>query len=167
MPWLNWMPVFIGFVGIVLVLKPQGEGLSLWHLVGFGSAITLAGSIVTTRALTITEPTSRILFYYFSLSALCSIPLAIIQWKHIPLFCLPFLVGIGLSIWFVMWLYTSAYRYASAAVIAPISYTGVLFTGLLGWIIWDQTPDFYAVLGALFIISGGIGSVLQGREIHS
>ncbi len=167
MPLLNWLPILIGFLGILLVLKPQGSGLSLWHLVGLGSAITLAGSIVTTRALTITEPTSRILFYYFSFSALCSIPLAVSNWQHIPLRVVPFLLGIGLSIWFVMWLYTSAYSYASASVIAPISYTGVLFTGLLGWAIWDQTPDIFAVLGAIFIISGGIGSVFLGRETHS
>ncbi len=164
MPFQSWLPVFIGFFGVLLVLKPGISGLSMWHLIGFGSAVTLAGSIVTTRALTLTEPTSRILFYYFSLSALCSLPLAISNWCPIPLHAIPFLLGIGLSILLVMLLYTSAYRYASAYIIAPISYTGVLFTGILGWLIWNQTPDAFAISGALFIISGGIGSVLLGKE---
>ncbi len=164
MPFLNWMPVIIGFLGILLVLNPQGSGFSLWHLVGLGSAVTLAGSIVTTRALTLTEPTSRILFYYFSFSALCSIPMAIKNWQTIPLGIIPFLLGIGVSILLIMWLYTSAYSYAKASVISPISYTGVLFTGLLGWFIWDQIPDFFAIAGAILIISGGLGSVFLGRE---
>ncbi len=164
MPPLNWLPVGLGFIGIVLVLRPQGGGLSPWHLVGLGSAITLAASIVTTRALTLTEPTGRILFYYFSFSALCSIPMAITNWQPIPLFIIPFMVGIGLSIWLIMWLYTRAYTYAKAWVLSPISYCGVLFTGLIGWFIWDQIPELSAVIGAILIISGGIGSVYLGRE---
>ncbi len=164
LPLLHWLPVFVGFIGIALVLQPQGASLSLWHLVGLGSAITLAGSIVTTRTLTLTEPTSRIMFYYFSFSALCSMPLAISNWQPIPLFTVPILLGIGLSIWLTMWLYTCAYSYAKASVISPISYAGVLFTGLLGWFIWGQIPNSSAVIGAILIISGGIGSVYFGRE---
>ncbi len=163
LPILNWLPVSIGFIGIALVLRPQGGGLSFWHLVGLGSAITLAGSIVTTRALTLTEPTSRILFYYFSFSALCSLPMAIKNWQPIPLFILPLMGGIGLSILLTMWLYTRAYTYAKARVLSPISYCGVLFTGLLGWIIWNQVPERSAVFGAVLIVFGGIGSVYLGR----
>lgn len=161
---VRWIPVTIGFVGIGLVLRPEGTGLSLYHLVGLGSAVTLAGSIVTTRVLTLTEPTIRILFYYFSFSALCSIPLAWVNWKPIPLFTLPLMGGIGLSIWLTMYLYTKAYSYAKASVISPISYTGVLFTGLLGWVIWDQVPEETAVIGAVLIITGGIGSLYLGRD---
>ena len=164
MPLLRWIPVCIGFLGIILVLRPEGSSLSYWHLVALGSAVTLAGSIVTTRALTLTEPTTRILFYYFSLSALCSIPLAITNWQSIPIFSLPFMAGIGLSIWLTMWLYTLAYSYAKATVISPISYSGVLFTGTLGWIFWDQLPAKSAIAGAVLIILGGLGSVYLGRK---
>lgn len=164
MPLLRWMPVFVGFLGILLVLRPQGGGLSLWHLVALGSAVTLAVSIVTTRALTLTEPTSRILFYYFSISAGCSVPLAVSNWQSIPLFTLPLMVGIGLSIWLTLWLYTLAYSYAKATVISPISYSGVLFTGLLGWLIWGQVPERSAIIGSVLIILGGLGSVYLGRE---
>ena len=164
MPLLRWVPVIIGFFGIVFVLRPQGASLSLWHLVALLSAVTLAGSIVTTRILTLTEPTSRILFYYFSLSAFCSIPLAISNWQPIPLFTVPIMVAIGLSIWLTMWLYTLAYSYAKATAISPIGYSGVLFTALLGWFFWDQIPERSAVIGAVLIISGEFGSVYLGRD---
>ncbi|RRD01803.1 DMT family transporter [Amphritea balenae] len=164
MPWRNWLPVLLGFIGIALVLKPDGSSLSLGHLIAFTSAIALAASIVTTRVLTKTEPTNRILFYYFSISALLSVPLAITQWQSVPLFTLPLMLIIGLSIWVIMWLYTQAYKYAKATVIAPLSYFGVLFTGLLGWYFWQQVPDTFAIAGAILIISGGIGSVYLGKE---
>lgn len=164
MPFLRWLPVIIGFVGIGLVLKPQGSLLSIWHLLGLASGITLAGSIVTTRTLALTEPTSRILFYYFTFSSVCGLPLAINNWQPVPLFTLPVMAGIGISIWLTMWLYTKAYGFARATVISPVSYCGVLFTGLLGWIFWDQIPQQSAVAGAVLIIAGGIWSVYLGRE---
>ncbi len=164
LPILRWLPVLIGFLGIVLVLRPQGSGLSLWHLVALGSAVTLAGSIVTTRALALTEPTARILFYYFAFSAVCSVPLAVAHWQRVSLFTVTLMTGIGLSIWLTMWLYTRAYSYANASVISPISYCGVLFTGLLGWLIWGQVPGRSALIGAVLIIAGGIGSVYLGRH---
>lgn len=164
MPLLRWVPVIIGFLGIVLVLRPQGSSLSLWHLVALGSALTVAGSIVTTRALTGTEPTSRILFYYFTISTCGSIPLAFAHWQPIPLFTIPLMVGIGFSIWLTMWLYTQAYSYAKATAISPIGYSGVLFTGILGWLIWNQVPERSAVIGAALIISGGLGALYLSRE---
>lgn len=164
MPLINWLPVLIGFIGIGFVLKPDGDSASSWHLVAFGSALALTVSMVSTRKLTLTEPTNRILFYYFSISALFSLPLALSNWQPIPIICLPFLLGISLSIWGVMWLYTKAYSYAKATVLAPLSYFGVLFAGLLGWLFWAQVPDMMAVIGAVLIIGGGIGSVWFGKE---
>ena len=74
------------------------------------------------------------------------------------------MVGIGLSIWLTLWLYTLAYSYAKATVISPISYSGVLFTGFLGWLIWGQVPERSAIVGSVLIILGGLGSVYLGRE---
>ncbi|SEQ10349.1 Threonine/homoserine efflux transporter RhtA [Amphritea atlantica] len=164
MPLLNWLPIVIGFLGIALVLKPDGSRLNPWHLAAVASCLLLAVSIVTTRVLALSEPTSRILFYYFALSALFSLPLALASWQPVPLASVPLMIGISLSIWCTMWLYTKAYSYAKATVIAPISYFGVLFAGLLGWLFWQQVPDMISVIGAALVISGGIGSVWLGRE---
>ena len=162
--WVRWIPIAIGFLGIGLILKPDGNSLNIWHLVGFGSAITLAGSIITTRMLTRTEPTNRVLFYYFTLSAAASFPLALLNWQPIPAKALLPMALIGLSIWLTMWLYTQAYVYAKASVISPLSYTGVVFTGFWGWYFWDQIPDWLSFAGVVLVVGGGIGSVVLGSQ---
>ena len=162
--WLRWLAVIVGFVGIGMILKPEANTLSLWHLIGFGSAITLAGSIITTRMLTRTESTQVIIFYYFAISALASLPLAIINWTLPPLETWLPLLAIGASIWITMWLYTQAYLYADATVISPISYTGVIFTGFWGWLFWQQVPDIWSLGGVVLVSAGGIAAVWLGRR---
>ncbi|MBV0932011.1 DMT family transporter [Marinobacterium weihaiense] len=165
--WLSWLPLLLGFIGIALIMQPEGEGFSRWHLVGFMAALTLAGSIVSTRALTETEPVNRILFYYFLISTLAALPLALLQWQPLPLQSIPYLVLIAGSIWLTMWLYTRSYSHAPASVIAPLSYFGVVLTGLWGWLIWDQVPTSIAWAGIGLVMLGGISSVWIGARLQS
>lgn len=163
-PALRWLPIFIGLAGVLLILKPGSDGLSFWHLIGFGSAISLAGSMVTTRFLTLTEPSNRIIFYYFAISTVTAAPLALLSWQPVPAEAWLPLLLIGLSIWLVMWLYTQAYRYAKASVISPLNYLGVVFTGFWGWMFWEQVPDHLAIIGTLLVCAGGVLAMFLGKE---
>lgn len=165
--WVSWIPLTVGFAGITLIMQPEGGGFSRWHLVGFISALALAGSIVTTRELTKTEPVNRILFYYFLISTLAGLPLAIHNWQPLTVAGLPYILMIAGSIWLTMWLYTRSYSHAPASVIAPLSYFGVLFTGLWGWLIWGQVPLSTTWGGILLVIIGGLGSVWIGSRLNS
>lgn len=165
--WLSWLPLLLGFIGIGLVMQPEGAGLSGWHLIGFVSALTLAGSIVTTRELTRTEPVNRILFYYFLISALASLPLAVANWTPVHFEDLLYILLIAGSIWLTMWLYTRSYSLAPASIIAPLSYFGVVFTGFWGWLIWNQVPLPLTWVGIALVITGGAGSVWVGSHLQS
>ena len=120
----------------------------------------LAFSMVGTRTLSTTEAPSLILFYYFLISFLCSIPMAVSHWQPLPLWTLPYLVYVGISITLAMWLYTRAYSFARASVVSPINYTSVVFSGLLGWLIWEHAPDAIAVVGMICVIAAGLLSIL-------
>ncbi len=161
---LRWVPLLVGFAGIALILQPEGQTLSFWHLVGLGSALSLAGSIVTTRQLTASEPTNRILFYYFLISALAAAPLALLNDAPIPSHAWPPMIVIGLSVWLIMWLYTQAYRYAPALVLSPLSYSGVAFAGYWGWLFWDQQPGLLTLAGTALVITGGTLSVVLAER---
>ncbi len=152
----HWQPLILGFVGVVLILKPDLEGVETWHLIGLVSGLSLALSMVGTRVLSNTEPASVILFYYFLISFLCSLPLAIMEWRSIPLWTLPYLLYIGISISLTMWCYTQAYTRAKASIVAPINYSGVVFAGMLGWLIWGHVPDVIALVGIVLVVGAGL-----------
>lgn len=160
----SWPPLVVGFVGVLLVLKPGFAGLSLWHLLALLSGLGLAVSMVSTRVLAQHEPQNRILFYYFSISLLVSLPFYLWHYEPIPASAWPGLLYMGVVIYLSFVMYTLAYRYVSAAALAPISYFGVVFSGLLDWLIWDHIPDTITLMGIACVVMGGV-LVLKHKEV--
>ena len=156
-------PLLIGFAGVVLVLRPGFAELTVWHLVALASALGLAVSMISTRMLAATEPSSRILFYYFAISLVVSIPFFLWQRGDIPAHAWPWLLYMGVVIYVCFLLYTLAYRYMSASALAPTSYFGVVFTGMLDWLLWDVLPDGITLCGIALVVCGGV-LVLGGRD---
>lgn len=154
-PARRWIPIFIGLIGIILVLQPGGTDINIGHLWGLLSGLTLAASMVGTRVLSKTDSTAVILFYYMLISLLLSIPFSIYYWQPIPLWTLPYLLFNGISVFLAMWLYTKAYSYAKPSVVSPIGYFSVILSGLLGWLVWRHVPSSTAFAGTLLIISAG------------
>ena len=155
-PALRWVPLIVGFIGIYLILRPEGGSIGLGYILGLGSGIAYAISMVATRILSRTEDTKLILFYYFFFSLVCSVPPAIIEWQPIPLWTLPFLLFIGISITSSLWLYTLALSYTSATVVGPMTYLSVVTAGLMGWAIWGHIPDAIAFAGISLVIASGV-----------
>jgi drug/metabolite transporter (DMT)-like permease len=163
-PGSAWLPLAVGFAGIAIILRPSTEGLSWWHAGGFLSALALSISMVATRKLASSEPTSRILFYYFVLSLVCVAPFSLGDFNGLPAPVWLAMLYIGISIYFALELYTRAYGMAPASAIAPINYFAVVLAGLWGWLLWDQIPDLWTVLGSALVICGGLLTIYLARD---
>tara|TARA_R110002073_G_scaffold113388_3_gene250440 strand:- start:3 stop:917 length:915 start_codon:yes stop_codon:yes gene_type:complete len=154
-----WLPLVTGFCGIAIILRPSPDGLSLWHAGGLASAVTLAISMVATRKLARTEPTSRILFYYVVLSLACVAPFSIDDFANIPPLGWLAMLYIGTAIYWTLELYTRAYGMAPTALIAPINYFAVVLAAFWGWLFWNQMPDIWSASGSVLVIGGGLMTI--------
>lgn len=162
---LVWLSLFIGLLGIVLIIKPGPQMLqnpaSLMALLGgFLSALAL----VSTNRLAETEPPTRILIYNFGISTLLLVPLFFWVWKPLNGKDWLLLLGVGGFYALTQYLIILAYRYASAAELSPFNYTVVIFSGLLGWRFLGNVPDRTALIGTLLICVGGILSTQAGHH---
>ncbi|MDA2890292.1 DMT family transporter [Mycolicibacterium sp. BiH015] len=152
----TWIGAGLGFAGVMLVLQPQGHGFSIGELSALAGALMLAVAMMTVRWLGATEPVTRILFYYFALSTLLSIPIAVADWAPVPLSAWPWLIGLGFAQLFSQILIVVAYRYASAEKLGPFIYTVIVFTAVIDWIVWDHAPTLSTYLGMALVIGGGV-----------
>ncbi len=160
-----WWPIGIGFVGIVLILKPGLSLLAPIALIGLASGLFSALAMAGIRKLTDTEPAIRVVFYFSLVSTLVSaLPLAW-RWQTpaaelwLPLF----LIGVLSTV--AQILMTRGYAHAPAAQAGPFLYAIVVFAGLFGWALWQEVPDWLSFAGTLLVVLSGILAIrLGGRK---
>lgn len=152
---LAW-DIGIGFVGIVLILKPAFGGGGGAALIGLASGVFAALAMVGIRRLTRTEPATRIVFYF---SLICTVVSAVpLTWAwrtpEPTLWLLLLLLGVFAS--GGQLLLTRGYAHAPAAQVGPFTYSTVVFAAVLGWFLWGDVFDALSVLGAGLVCLGGV-----------
>jgi drug/metabolite transporter (DMT)-like permease len=156
---VTWLGAGIGFAGVVLVLQPQAHSFNIGEISALAGALFLAIAMMSVRWLGATEPITRVLFYYFLLSTLTSVPIAMIDWQPFSSGALGWLGGLGLAQLLSQVLIVVAYRYASAEKVGPFIYSVIVFTALIDWIVWDHRPTAMMYLGMALVIGGGLVAV--------
>jgi drug/metabolite transporter (DMT)-like permease len=159
--------VIIGLFGVMLILKPGGEHFYWMAPVGLSCTVFTALAFVSVRKLSVSEPPMRVVFYFTLFSTLISL-LPFLwhpQWPDGKGWLL--LVGIGGVNTLAQWFMSLAYSSAPAAQIAPVSYLTVLLAALLGWLIWDEVPDAYAISGAVLIFTSALLVMRRGRALNT
>jgi drug/metabolite transporter (DMT)-like permease len=158
----TWFGAALGFVGVVLVLQPHHHHFNVGTLLALAAAVLLAVALMSVRWLGATEPMLRILFYYFLLSTVMAIPIAVIQWHSVPARAWIYLLAIGFAQLFAQIFIVLAYRYASSVKLGPFIYTTIVFTALIDWVVWHHPPTLFVFLGMVLVIGGGLVAI-RGR----
>lgn len=154
-PRVAWA-IAVGFLGVLLVLKPGIGIFSPAAIAGLASGGFAALAMVALRRVSLHEPSSRVVFYYGVIcTSVSAIPL-LWAW-HLPepeLLLLLVLTGTLATLGQLM--LTRGYRYAPAAQIGPFTYTSVLFAATYGWLFWGEAPDGLSFAGTLLIVAASI-----------
>jgi len=152
----RWAAIGVGFCGVLVMLRP-GMGVFQWaSLVVLGSVLAYALLMITTRAFKSTESTAALMLYPQLGISLTGIVVAPLFWVtpnlgDLGLFALAGLFGsVG-----VMCL-THAFRLAPVATVTPFEYSALIWATLLGYLLWDELPDSYTLIGAGIVISSGL-----------
>lgn len=159
------MAILIGFLGVILVLKPTGT-VHIASIAGLMGGALAALAKVTIRRMSNTEPTSRIVFYFGLISLIiATIPMFWFwQYPNQKEWLLLILLG-GFGTFGQLFL-TKAYTLAPASRIAPFTYSSILFAAAIGWIFWNEIVTLLTVSGAFLIIMAGI-LIIQEKKIST
>lgn len=149
--------VLVGLLGIALIVKPARIDFSgaagIASLVGLASGILAAGSMVTIRRISVTEPAARIVFYFALLSTLISSVPLIWFWQTPAWHDVALLIAAGVFATLGQLQLTRAYSFAPAARVGPFSYATVPFSAALAWLIWSEALDGWSALGCALVVA--------------
>ena len=157
--WQRLIIILFGFLGVLVIIKPTGDVMLEGTLVAFVAVFFLAWINVQLRELGRTEEPLTTVFYFLLAGTI--ITSIFMPFVYKPVEGIEFLLLAGLIIVVILSqvLKTEAMRHASVAVLTPLSYTGIVWATLFGWIIWGDFPDWTIWLGTAIIISSSIISL--------
>ncbi|STZ55855.1 carboxylate/amino acid/amine transporter [Moraxella lacunata] len=155
---INWLSLTLGFVGVLILLRPSGGGDTFAMLMGLGSGAISGYAYLQVRELSLLgEPAWRIVFYFSLLSTLTS---GVLAWYFgftpVSLASLPYIVGIGVTALAGQLLMTYAYQVGQKFVVATLSYLGVVFAIVFGAWLFGERLDALSLVGIGVIVASGI-----------
>lgn len=163
----RWTAIGIGFVGVLVVLRPTGEGLaSLAGLAVLLSALGYAVSAITVRVLARTDSNQAIVIWMLLFMALGSGALAAPDWVPLRAADTWLILGVGLGGALAQYAITEAFRSGEASLIAPLEYTALLWGVALDLALWDVLPDSMTWVGAGIIVFSGL-YLLRRERVHA
>ena len=151
-----WRALGLGFLGILLILRPGVGVFRPAALAALGAAVLAALAQVGVRRLTRTEPIARIVFYFALISTVVSAVPVLPNWTTPEGGLWIVLVAMGVLATVAQLVMTQAYAHAPAAQVGPFIYSSVVFAGLMDWWLWGRLPDLAFVAGALLVCAAGM-----------
>ncbi len=152
----RWSAVFIGFIGMLMIVKPAYEELNIYYLFPIIFCIFFACVALSIRSLSSTEPNYRIALYFSLLSMVVGLATLPFGWVMPSKFELILLIFTGIIGSVANILLTVSLRIAEASLVTPTKYLNLVFAILLGYFIWGEIPKALTLLGAGLIIASSV-----------
>jgi drug/metabolite transporter (DMT)-like permease len=159
----RWLATAVGLIGVLIVLRP---GSGAFHPAAFFpivSALAWACTLIMTRMMSGTERAITTMTYS-AITGLCILTALVpLVWVHPSWHDIFFGIVIGVASTVGQWIVVLAFRYADASVLAPFSYTQLLWVSILGFLVFGEVPDVWTVTGAGFIVASGLYTAHRER----
>lgn len=155
-PW-RWFAIVLGFIGVLVVIRPFGHAFHPAMLLMVYNAFALAMYSIMTRQLAGIVATETMQLYMGLLGTLTLLPLALWVWQS-PDTLLGWvaLVALGVFGWAGHQLLTNAHRYGSANTLMPFTYSFMIYVSISGYLVFGDVPSIYTLLGAAIIVMAGL-----------
>ena len=163
--------IILGFVGIVLVAKPDGFAFDRYDMLGIFSGMGAALAYTSIRELRKYYDTRAIVMSFMGVGSIAPLILMLIA-PHIEVpKSLDWMFASFVTPSGIVWLYvacvgvfatisqvlmTKAYEYTKAGIVGTISYSNIVFATIIGVILGDPIPDFWTILGIILVIASGL-----------
>lgn len=159
----TWWGLLIGFLGVLIILRPDEKIFDIASLVGLGGGMFGSIAFTAIRRLTRSEPSERILFYFLALSLpIAAVPLAT-KWITPSLYEWGLLFVIGVTATIYQMLLTRAYRHAQAFKIGSLLYSSVVFAWFFDWLTGSKGIGITEIIGIILVAFGSFTALREQK----
>ena len=147
----RWTATIVGFIGVLIVVRPGGETVQLGAILALGSALSIAVNVLLIRVMS-QEDSTRAIVTTFNLAIVffTLIPAVVVwTWPSPLMWAVTFAVGVTTTVAHLM--LTKAMSLAEASAIVPLEFIRLPLAVLIGFVWFSEILDFWTILGATII----------------
>lgn len=164
----RWTAIAIGFSGILLVTRPGAGGIHPAALCSVAAACSYALYSIATRKLAAHDRTDTTSFYSPIVGMIAtSIPVAWFWTTPPDLATTAGLMVVGVFGWIGHWFLIVAHRHAPASVLAPFSYSQIVWMIITGALVFGDLPSHWTLAGAAVVVASGLYLLSRERQSHT
>ncbi|SLN60806.1 EamA-like transporter family protein [Roseivivax jejudonensis] len=164
MGWRRWTATAIGFVGVLIVLRPSGGVFSPYAAIPLLAALMFALYGLLNRYAARRDDAATSFFWTGTVGAVVSTAIGIWFWEPMTpgdsvlmgLLCITGALGHFTLI--------KTYEVAEVGAVQPFAYLQLVFASALGIVVFDETLRLNVALGALIIVGAGLFSLRRARR---
>ena len=169
-PAAHWWAIAVGFIGVLIALRPSGNDLqsgfvTVGGLATLGAALCYAVAAVTGRLASRTDSSESMVLWMMVLMSVGAGALAWPDWVAIQRNDAPLLLALAITGFCGQLAITEAFRHGQASAVAPFEYSALAWGLGLDWLIWQSLPASHTWLGAAIIVGSGLYLVRREKRI--
>ena len=155
----RWSAVAIGFIGVLIMLRPGSESFSIYGLMAVIGAASAGFVMVIIRLLSRSDSPNTILLFQAVGVAIVMIVPAILHWVPPTPREWAILAAIGFVSFFAQKANIYAFKFGEASMLASLDYVRLIYATLFGWLLFSQLPGVATWVGAGIIVLASIYTV--------
>jgi drug/metabolite transporter (DMT)-like permease len=161
--WSVWIGVISGFIGVLLVMRPEFDQINTGNLYLFACAVVISIQLALNRKLSIVSPPLVTSFAGALVAATVLTLLLPGSWQPIPDDAWWLIGLLVLAGTINQTLLVFAFAHADASTLAPFTYSEIVSAVIFGYLFFDSLPSLLSWVGILLITGGGI---YVARALH-
>ncbi|MBX3611126.1 MAG: DMT family transporter [Hydrogenophaga sp.] len=169
-PAAHWWAIGVGFIGVLIALRPSGADLqaglvTTGGLAVLGAALCYAVGAVSGRLASRTDSSESLILTAMAFVAVGAGALALPNWVPLARADAPLLLALAITGFAGQVAITDAFRHGQASVVAAFEYSALAWGVGLDWLLWQTLPASHTWLGAAIVIGSGLYLIRHERRI--
>lgn len=154
--WRRWTAIFIGFSGVLIILRPGAEIIHSSAMFVLGASALMALSSIVVKSLTRTDPPEVIVFFMAMIMTPLSVPLGVMEWHPVSGYSWFLLVLVAVFSTGAHLLLTRSYLHADMVTLMPFDFTRLIFVAIMGYFWFGEEMDMLSWAGAAVITASSV-----------
>jgi drug/metabolite transporter (DMT)-like permease len=162
--WRRWSAILIGFLGVVIALRPSAQTISAPAMIALGGSLSFAILMLITRSLRAT-PDIVMASSQFAGTFLLGAVISPIGWVTPSAVSLVLFAVAGLISVSALFCVNRSLKLAPASVVVPYQYSMIVWAVIFGFAVFGDAPSWQTIVGATIIIGAGLYIFLRERKL--